>query len=515
VITATSIASNAITSAKIAADAIGASQIAANAIGSAEIADGAITAAKIANGAIDAATFAADVDAEILSYLVDDATRIDASALNTASVTSIPAILDDTGTAGVVVASGSKSGYSLTATTGLGNQTATISAVTTVTNLTNAPTSGDLTATMKASVNTEIDTALADIHLDHLLAADYDPASKPGVSTALLNELIESNAGVSRCTAAALGQAPTGGWAPSVGQIADEVQTRTIAAVTIVNGLAANVLTSAATDSSFVTELETMAQNVVEQELGQQLGNTDIAIAALDDKVDTLLTRITATLFSGITSLGDWIRRITRKDAGTAGMIAAEAEIDTGGTSTFTGTTDSLEAIRDAGGGGGGGGDPWTTDVSTGYTYPEAGAMLKEIREKAALITATNVQFNSMVNTEGYIDGDIIIGDDYLAANGMAFQWTFTPNSGFVAATSSCKFGGSNASGTSTWLVTGTVTDNGNSTWTISFDLPLATTSTLLEGMHEWSAECISATNVEITKKRSGKKVKIVRKWTN
>jgi hypothetical protein len=46
---------------------------------------GAITAAAIANGAIDAATFAADVDAEILSYLVDDATRIDASALNTLS----------------------------------------------------------------------------------------------------------------------------------------------------------------------------------------------------------------------------------------------------------------------------------------------------------------------------------------------------------------------------------------------------------------------------------------------
>lgn len=71
----------------------------------ASLAANSITAAAIANGAIDAATFAADVDAEILSYIVDDATRIDASALNTASVTSIPAILDDTGTAGVVVAS--------------------------------------------------------------------------------------------------------------------------------------------------------------------------------------------------------------------------------------------------------------------------------------------------------------------------------------------------------------------------------------------------------------------------
>jgi hypothetical protein len=70
--------------------------LAANVITATSIAADAITAAKIANGAIDAATFAADVDAEILSYVVDDATRIDASALNTASVTTIPAILLDT-----------------------------------------------------------------------------------------------------------------------------------------------------------------------------------------------------------------------------------------------------------------------------------------------------------------------------------------------------------------------------------------------------------------------------------
>ena len=49
---------------------------------------------------------------------------------------------------------------------------------------------------------------VTDYHLDHLLAADYDPASKPGVATALLNELIESDSGVSRLTANALEQGP-------------------------------------------------------------------------------------------------------------------------------------------------------------------------------------------------------------------------------------------------------------------------------------------------------------------
>ncbi len=72
-------------------------------------------------------------------------------------------------------------------------------------------------------VNTEVDTALSDIHLDHLLATNYDPASKPGVATALLNELVENDVGVSRFTANALEQAPTGGSAPTVDQIADAV----------------------------------------------------------------------------------------------------------------------------------------------------------------------------------------------------------------------------------------------------------------------------------------------------
>jgi hypothetical protein len=79
-------------------------------------------------------------------------------------------------------------------------------------------------------------------------------------------------------------------------------------------------------------------------------------VGSIETKVDTLSSRITATLFSGITSLADWIRRIARKDAGTAGMTTAQSEINTGGTSTFAGTTDSLESIRDNAGGGGGGG---------------------------------------------------------------------------------------------------------------------------------------------------------------
>lgn len=232
-ITAASIASDAITAAKIATGAIDADAIASNAITAAKIASDAITAAKIADGAIDAATFAADVDAEILSYLVDDATRIDASALNTAAVTTIPAILVDTGTtldgkldtidtnvdailadtADIQPKIGTPAGASLAAdvaavksdTAAILTDTAEIGAA--GAGLTAVP----WNAAWDAEVQSEVQDAIEANHLDHLLAATYDPASKPGAADALLNELVESDSGVSRFTANALEQAPSGG----------------------------------------------------------------------------------------------------------------------------------------------------------------------------------------------------------------------------------------------------------------------------------------------------------------
>ena len=56
-----------------------------------------------------------------------DLTHVAGATTNVSALaTNVNAILDDTGTSGVVVASASKTGYSLTATTGLGNQTANI-----------------------------------------------------------------------------------------------------------------------------------------------------------------------------------------------------------------------------------------------------------------------------------------------------------------------------------------------------------------------------------------------------
>lgn len=73
-----------------------------------------------------------------------------------------------------------------------------------------------------AEVESEANDALVANHLNRLFAADYDPASKPGVATAYLNELVESDAGVTRFTANALEQAPAGGGGGTADWTADE-----------------------------------------------------------------------------------------------------------------------------------------------------------------------------------------------------------------------------------------------------------------------------------------------------
>lgn len=66
-------------------------------------------------------------------------------------------------------------------------------------------------ASWDAEVQSEADDALVANHLDHLLAAAYDPTSKPGNASALLNVLVENDGGVPRFTINALEQGPSGG----------------------------------------------------------------------------------------------------------------------------------------------------------------------------------------------------------------------------------------------------------------------------------------------------------------
>ena len=95
----------------------------------------------------------------------------------------------------------------------------------------------------------------------------------------------------------------------------------------------ADVLTSAATDATFVSEVQSGLA-------------TSAALATVDSNVDTLVARITSTLFSGITSMASWLGALAGKTADASTL--AEIQSTTAG-ATFSNSTDSLEAIRDRG----------------------------------------------------------------------------------------------------------------------------------------------------------------------
>lgn len=155
-------------------------------------------------------------------------------------------------------------------------------------------------------------------------------------------------------------------------------------------------------------------------------------------------------------------------------------------------------------GGGGSGSDPLENAVPGSYAVGTAGY-------KIGLITAAAINSSAPVAADGTIS-EIIIGDDYKAANGRAFSWTIEPPTGFVAGTSECSFGGKSSDGAYTWLVTGTITQSG-SNWVLSFDLPGSATATCKPGFYDYSVE-VKHTN-EITKVRSRTtRTKLVEKQT-
>ena len=191
-------------------------------------------------------------------------------------------------------------------------------------------------------------------------------------------------------------------------------------------------------------------------------------------------------------------------------LTRLDSMIESDGAGQFRFDTIALEM---APAGGGGGGTDWTANERTAIrsilgvptsgttpTDPTTG-ILDEIRDKTALITSGSVQTSIPVTAQGQINGPLYIGDDYLTANGRQFDWTIALPTGFVAATSTCKFGMvfEDESGVSEFNLSGTVADVGGGNVRLRFELPRATTGALKAGFHRWSTEIVSATGVEVT----------------
>lgn len=217
-------------------------------------------------------------------------------------------------------------------------------------------------------------------------------------------------------------------------------------------------------------------------EIASSFSTVNTKLDTIDDYVDTEITALTTAvnaigvivtaiqaIFTGMTSLPNWLRRAFRKDAGTAGMTTAETEINTGGTSTFVGTDDNLEAIKDASGGGVG-------DCPT----------VEEIVAGIQAIPGFSVEVVSPIDENGAIE--VRQGDSYLIINNRNISINITGTLPTLedACSLNVFFGGNKVT------YTGTVTVNTpNADYTLKFELTGAQTAAMPIGVFTYEAEVL------------------------
>jgi len=178
---------------------------------------------------------------------------------------------------------------------------------------------------------------------------------------------------------------------------------------------------------------------------------------------------------------------------------------------TTAGTTG--KALIDSGAAG----NPWSTDLATGYSGTQAGNILNSVKSQTDLIQAGGtVTVSTPVTASGQLASPLIIGDDYLNANGRAFSWTVPLPPGFVIATSTAKFGMryEDDQGVNSFVQSGTVIDAGSGNVTLRFDVAKSVTGLLRPGWYDWSVEIVSASGTEITRVKSGKNAEWQEKQT-
>lgn len=327
--------SGAIGASTLASDTIAAAKIAAGAITAAKFAAGAIDAAAIANGAIDAATFAADVDAEILSYLVDDATRIDASALNTLS--------------------GHDPGETIMGATDLG----------TGSGFTAIP----WNAAWDAEVQSEVEDALVVHRLDELLNADsdIDGAAPPTVGS-VFHELMTKTAGSftydqTTDSLEALRDRGDAAWVTATSVAVSDKTGFKLAS----DGLAAVTTWTVDLTGSITGSLSGSVGSVTGNVGGNVTGTIGgLTAAALKDFFDTDSTTTYASAVAGsvVKEIADNAGGSALTAADIADAVWEEAVADHSGTSGST-----AEALNAAGSAG----DPWVTALPGSYTSGQAG----------------------------------------------------------------------------------------------------------------------------------------------
>jgi hypothetical protein len=119
------------------------------------------------------------------------------------------------------------------------------------------------------------------------------------------------------------------------------------------------------------------------------------------------------------------------------------------------------------------------------------------IAAKTNTIQSGKVSYAGPVTAKGTVD-QIVIGDDYLVAHGTAFVWTISAIPGMSVGAVTVHFGGTN--GTHPFAVTGTAADIGSGKWSLTCEMPRATSGGLVPGEYRYSVAVHNAAGVELTR---------------
>jgi hypothetical protein len=131
---------------------------------------------------------------------------------------------------------------------------------------------------------------------------------------------------------------------------------------------------------------------------------------------------------------------------------------------------------------------PLPSQVLVGIGYGSYGTEFEGTLTEAPGGTDQNIP---AVRIDGNLRSPLIIGDDYTASVGRAFIWTSDLWDSFDLETGVTRFQGRSACDkdcgrTLAWDITGTITQNEDGSFALSFDLPPGESNQIAAGEYDW-----------------------------
>lgn len=152
-------------------------------------------------------------------------------------------------------------------------------------------------------------------------------------------------------------------------------------------------------------------------------------VAAVKTDTATLLTRITSTLFTGVTSLAQWLGLIAGKQTGNT-TARTELRATGAGGGTYDETTDSMEAVRDA--------QAWDSEAVARFNRNAQGVTLGTVGTGSSATSIVTSSLNPAATVTDQFKGKILTftyNTATAALRGQSTDITASSNTGVLTVT--------------------------------------------------------------------------------